>query len=136
LLIKKLGDKQMWTDILLIGSFIVFGVYICWYIFFGKTPQPLTSQEVSLIWVMHKKQTGCTGTRINNFLLDEGKIVGFRCKCGYEYVQKRPMVQNILKPNTSLEFSGWISSSEIKSEGTFGTGSGESFSKRVDAERR
>jgi hypothetical protein len=85
-------------------------------IFFGKTLQPLTSQEVSLIWGMHKKQTECGGTRINKLLLDKGKVVGFRCKCGYEYVQKRPLVQNILKPNAALEFSGWVSSSDIKKQ--------------------
>ena len=63
---------------------------------------------------MHKRQAGCTGTKISNFLLEKGKVVGFRCECGYKYEQKRLLTQKVRKPLASEEFSGWVNPSEIE----------------------
>jgi len=106
-------DKPMWIDISVIALLIVFISYFCWYTFFGKTKQPLTSKEVNLMFVIHKRQTGCTGKKINNLLLDRGKVVGFSCECGYKYEQKRLLSQTIRKPFSPDEFSGWVNPSEI-----------------------
>jgi hypothetical protein len=104
----------MWIDYLLIILLIVFLGYLFWYSFFGKTKQPLTSKEVDLMFAMHKRQTRCAGTKISEFLLERGKVVGFKCECGYKYEQKRLLTQDILKTSATDEFSGWVNPSEIE----------------------
>jgi hypothetical protein len=106
----------MWTDILPAIFFVVFGVYCCWYFLVAKTPQPLTLEEANLAWQLHKKQTGCYGSRIKDLLLNKGKIVGFRCECGYEFQQRRLLTQKIQKLNASVECSGSLSFDEIKKQ--------------------
>ena len=109
------GDKQMWMlDYFVIFSFIAYVIYYLWYSLFGKTKQPLTSNEVDLLFVVHKKQAGCTGTKISNLLLEKGKVVGFKCECGYKYEQKRLLSQRIRKPFDSSEFSGWVNPNELE----------------------
>lgn len=95
----------MWTDALLILSLIFFAVCFCWYSLVGKTPKPPTAEEVNTMWSMHKKQTGCTGSRIKDLLMNKTENLGFKCECGYELKQQRSLTQTIRKPYASVEFS-------------------------------
>lgn len=108
-------DEEMWIlDYFVIISFITYIIYYFWYSFFGKTKQPLTLNEVDLLFVLHKKQAACTGTKISDLLLESGKVVGFKCECGYKYEQKRFLAQKVLRPFASDEFSGWVNPNEIE----------------------
>jgi hypothetical protein len=87
----------MWTDVLLAGSLVFFIAYFCWYLFVGKTLQPVTTEEIELMWRLHRTQTGCNGSRITDLLSYRNKVVGYRCECGYEFRQKRLLAQNVQK---------------------------------------
>ncbi len=93
----------MWTELLVVASVIAFAAYFCWYAFVGKTLQPITTEDADLMWRMHKKDTGCTGSRITDMLSYRGKVVGFRCECGYEFKQKRLIGQSVEKNPTPVE---------------------------------
>ena len=70
-------------------------IYVFWYFFEAKTSAPLTLDDLALAWKLHKKQTGCTVPSIYNLLVKNENIVGFNCKCGYEFTQKRLITQRI-----------------------------------------
>ena len=64
-----------------------------WYFFGAKTIQPLSLDALAITWKLHKKQTGCTASQLNTILVKKNKVVGFKCDCGYNYMQKRLIVQ-------------------------------------------
>lgn len=67
--------------------------YVMWFIFKAKTVQPLTIDDLALTWKVHKQQSGCTSSRIHGLIKENDEIVGFRCDCGYEFIQKRLITQ-------------------------------------------
>ena len=98
-----MGDNFMWTETLVVASVIAFAAYFCWYAFFGRTFQQITEEEAKLTWRLHKKNTRCKGSRITDMLNYRGKTVGFRCECGYEFKQKRPLGQNVQRLSTYVQ---------------------------------
>jgi hypothetical protein len=50
---------------------------------------------------------------MKDLLMNKGDIVGFRCECGYEFKQRRLMIQEARKLNNSVECS---SSGSIETE--------------------
>ena len=84
---------NMMLDVLMAGSWVTLVVYIMWFIFKAKTVQPLTIDDLALTWKVHKQQEGCTASRIHSLIKENDEIIGFRCDCGYEFVQKRLITQ-------------------------------------------
>jgi hypothetical protein len=83
--------------ILLVGClWLVLIAYVLWFLFKAKTVQPLTIDALALTWRVHKKQNGCTASRIHSLIKENDEIVGFRCECGYKFIQKRLISQ---RPN-------------------------------------
>ena len=80
--------------ILLVGGFwFALGAYVLWFFFKAKTVQPLTLDDLALTWKVHKKQKGCNASRIHSLIKENDEVVGFRCECGYEFIQKRLITQ-------------------------------------------
>jgi len=75
-----------------------------WFLFKAKTVQPLTLDDLALTWKVHKQQKGCNASRIHSLIKENDEIVGFRCECGYEFIQKRLISQRsherMTSPNT------------------------------------
>jgi len=91
---------------LLIGCFwLTLAAYGFWYFFLAKTFQPLTLDDLAVIWRLHKQQTGCTASRVPSLLTRNNEVVGFRCECGYKFQQKRLITQRVHKPNVSSGYS-------------------------------
>jgi len=80
-------------DLLILGSWLIVGTYSFWYFFKAKTFQSLTLDKLALTWKLHKQQTGCTASCIHSLLTKNNEIVGFKCDCGYEFLQKRLITQ-------------------------------------------
>lgn len=81
--------------ILLVGGFwIALVAYVLWFFFKAKTVQPLTLDDLALTWRVHKQQRGCNASRIHSLIKEDDEVVGFRCECGYEFIQKRLITQN------------------------------------------
>jgi hypothetical protein len=68
--------------------------YLLWYIFKAKTVQPLTLDDLALTWKVHKQRDGCNASRIHSMIKENDEVVGFRCECGYTFVQKRLITQS------------------------------------------
>ncbi len=69
------------------------GVYIVWYFFKAETLHPLSSDDLTLTWQLHKNQTGCTASTINTIHVKNNHMVGFTCNCGYNHMNKRLITQ-------------------------------------------
>jgi hypothetical protein len=69
------------------------GAYAFWFLFGAKTFQPLSLDDLALTWKLHKHQAGCKAARIRELLVKNDQVVGFKCDCGYEYLQKRLITQ-------------------------------------------
>jgi len=93
--------NKMLLELLLLGFWLAFIVYCFWYFFLAKTFQPLTLDDLALIWRLHKQQTGCKASRIHSLLERNNEVVGFKCECGYEFQQKRLITQRIIKTHIS-----------------------------------
>ncbi|MCJ7763402.1 hypothetical protein MUP38_08125 [Candidatus Bathyarchaeota archaeon] len=87
----------MLLELLIVGFWLSFTGYCCWYFFKAKTFQPLTLDDLALTWRMRKQQTSCTASRIQNLLTRNNEVEGFKCECGYEFQQKRLITQKARK---------------------------------------
>jgi hypothetical protein len=83
----------MLLELFMVGCWILLVVYVLWFIFKAKTVQPLTLDDLALTWRVHKQQKGCTASRINSLIKENEEVIGFRCDCGYEFIQKRLLSQ-------------------------------------------
>jgi hypothetical protein len=83
-------------DIVMFGAWAVLTAYILWYLFKAKTVQPLTIDDLALTWRVHKNKSGCNSTHIHGLIKENDEIIGFKCGCGYEFIQKRLITQ---RPN-------------------------------------
>lgn len=84
----------MWEE-LAFGFWLALGAYIFWYIVKAKDFQPLTLDELALTWKLHKQQAGCKSSCIHDLLVRNDEVVGFKCECGHEYLQKRLITQRV-----------------------------------------
>lgn len=84
----------MW-EIVACGAWLSFTGYILWFTFGAKKFQPMTLEDLALIWRIHKHQNGCRASQIHDLLVKEDEVVGFNCDCGYQYLQKRLITQKI-----------------------------------------
>ena len=80
-------------EILFAITWSCLGAYIVWYFFKAKTHHPITIEELTLTWQIHKKQTRCNASTIHTMHVKNNAIVGFTCDCGYTYLQKRLITQ-------------------------------------------
>jgi len=81
--------------ILLVGGFwMTLVAYVLWYFFKAKTVQPLTIDDLALTWKVHKQRDGCNASRIHSLIKKNDEVVGFRCECGYKFIQKRLITQS------------------------------------------
>ena len=87
----------MLLDLLMCGFWFALIAYFLWFFFKAKTSQPLDLDDLALTWKVHKKKQGCTASRIHSLMTENDEVVGFRCECGYEFIQKRLITQKSQK---------------------------------------
>jgi len=70
---------------------VTFGCTLSWYLLSAKTYKEITTREVDLLWKTHKQFSHCVAKKFEP--ITKGKrIVGYRCQCGHQHLQKRPIV--------------------------------------------
>jgi hypothetical protein len=84
---------NMLLYVLVFGFWIALGGYVLWFLFKAKTVQPLTLDDLALTWRVHKQQKGCNASRIHGLIKENDEVIGFKCDCGYEFIQKRLITQ-------------------------------------------
>jgi transposase-like protein len=75
------------------GFWLALGLYSLWFFFKADTLQSLSLDDLALTWRMHKLEMGCKASRIHSLIAKNNEVVGFRCDCGYEFLQKRLITQ-------------------------------------------
>ena len=83
----------MLLELVMLGAWTALVVYVSWFFFKAKTVQPLTIDDLALTWKVHKRQKGCNASRIHSLLKENDEVVGFKCDCGFEFIQKRLITQ-------------------------------------------
>jgi hypothetical protein len=90
-------------EFLVWSSWFVLAGYLVWFVFKARTIQPLSLDELALTWKLHERESGCKAPVINELLIKNNEVVGFKCHCGYMFLQKRLITQRVYKrPNYSL----------------------------------
>jgi hypothetical protein len=78
--------------------------YATWYFTSAKNFAPITVNDVRILWKIHKRNIQCHARKWQE-IRRGGKIIGFRCECGYKHVQKRPIVSSMPTPNIKSQDS-------------------------------
>jgi len=66
-------------------------ILICY--FKRLAPEKFWRIDICSSWKIHKKQTGCTASRMKTILVKNNNAIGFKCDCGFNYLQKRLITQ-------------------------------------------
>jgi hypothetical protein len=91
-------------EFLVWGFWLVLAGYLFWFVFKARTIQPLSLNELALTWKLHKRESGCKAPVTNELLVRNNEVVGFKCDCGYMFLQKRLITQRVYKyPNYLLQ---------------------------------
>jgi len=96
-------------DVLMWILWLVFGAYSFWFLTWAKKSQPLTLDELVILWKIHKQQARCNAplSRVEPIMDSRSnEFSGFRCECGYQYLSKRLIVQrHVLDHNMFIAMS-------------------------------
>lgn len=57
-----------------------------------KRAVPIPFEEAKVMWTLHKQNGNCNCKKWQPLQHKNGKIIGFKCQCGYEYKQKKPII--------------------------------------------
>lgn len=90
----KNGMRKM-LEYMLYGTWFLLGAYAFWFVSKAKTFQPITLDELAMAWKLHKREANCSSAQIHDLLVRKGEVVGFKCDCGYEWLQKRLISQKV-----------------------------------------
>jgi len=68
-----------------------FVVYLIWFLAKAKRYSSISPAAAKQLWTIHRQNTHCRGRKWQ--ILSKGKeTIGFRCECGYEHLQKKPLL--------------------------------------------
>jgi len=76
---------------LVIALWGIFGCYFAWFAFSAKKIQGITTGDAYVLWKAHKQFAKCKALECVQVVRGK-KLVGFKCECGYEYIQKKPIL--------------------------------------------
>lgn len=99
-------------DVLVYGTWGALVAYALWFLVKARTVQPLTLDDLALTWKVHKQKTCCKASRIDTLLTKNKEVVGFRCDCGYEFLQRRLITQKV--HNYTRQGAAYLTPSKAK----------------------
>lgn len=91
-----IGVIQEMLDFVVWGLWFGLGAYCFWFFTQAKRLEPLTLDDLVIIWKVHRQHAGCKApiSRLKPIIHnDSNEFSGFRCECGYQYLSKRLIVQ-------------------------------------------
>ncbi len=88
-------DVRKMLDLLVWVFWFIFGGYSFWFFSQARTYQSLNIDDLALTWKLHKQLTGCKASFLQSLLTKNNNVVGFKCNCGHEYLQKRLITQKV-----------------------------------------
>jgi len=79
------------SPFLMPSMWIALIAYGTWYFTSAKRCAPLTKEEVRVLWKIHKQEAQCNCRKLQE-IKRRGRVVGFKCGCGYTHKQERLMI--------------------------------------------
>lgn len=89
----------------MLALWVTLCMYLFWYIVKASTYESISLDDLAILWRFHKQEAGCKSSFIQDLLVKNDEVVGFRCGCGYEYLQKRLIMQKTKKSAYSYKLS-------------------------------
>ena len=83
--------EEMFGGMIIPLMWTFFAAYTTWFLTSAKDYVPLTRKEAEILWKIHKQKDNCKAKKWQ-IIRRGGKIIGFKCECGYKHVQKKPIV--------------------------------------------
>ena len=83
-------------DVLMWIFWFVFGAYSFWFVTRAKKRQPLTLDDLVILWKIHKQQARCSAplSKVKPIIDPRSnEFSGFKCECGYRYLSERLIIQ-------------------------------------------
>ncbi|UCC57818.1 MAG: hypothetical protein JSW14_05455 [Candidatus Bathyarchaeum sp.] len=84
-------DTLLNSGVLVPAIWLSLGFCIAWFLLSAKRSIALSSKEAEMLWKVHKQKTRCNAKKCKK-ITRRGKIIGFKCECGYKHIQKKPIV--------------------------------------------
>lgn len=82
---------------ILITTVVLTLIFIFWLITSAKRSMVIIIDEAQTLWKIHKKNDGCKAKKWQAIKRNGEKVKGFKCECGYKFIQKKPLVTEKLK---------------------------------------
>jgi len=94
----KIQVPNMFTTLTLtVSAWTILAAYTSWLVFKAKRNVPITLQEAKTLWQIHKKNSSCKAHKWEPVSQKGDLAKGFKCECGFKYVQKKPLVSSAAK---------------------------------------
>ena len=93
ILAEILGVLEVFLDsgVLIPSLALCFGFYIAYVLLSARNVVPMNREEVEQLWKFHK-QTKCCEAKKWHEIIKKNKIIGYKCECGYEQIQKKHLI--------------------------------------------
>jgi hypothetical protein len=88
-------ERGRMLEWIVLSLWLAFAVYVLWFFLKAETTHAINLDSLAIAWKIHKKQTGCKARRIQSLITINNETVGFKCQCGYKFVQKRLIAQKM-----------------------------------------
>ena len=79
------------SGVLIPGLALCFGFYIAYVLLSARNVVPVTKEEIDTLWKFHR-QTKCCKAATWHEITKKKKIVGYECECGFQHIQKKPLI--------------------------------------------
>ena len=79
------------SGVLIPGLALCFGFYLGYLLLAARNVVPMTKEEAIILWKIHKEKDCCKAETWHEIIEDE-KLVGYECKCGFKQIQKKPLI--------------------------------------------
>jgi hypothetical protein len=94
-------------DLLLYLLWFAFGAYSAWFFTQAKKLQPITLDELVILWKLHRLHEGCDApiSKVEAVIEPHSdEFVGFQCQCGYRYLSERLITQRNARQHNMFYF--------------------------------
>lgn len=90
------GAAHKMIDLIMWVLWFMFGGYCVWFLIRARKSEPLTLDDLVVLWKIHRQQSGCNAplSKVEPIVNPRSnEFSGFKCKCGYQYQSQRLIIQ-------------------------------------------
>jgi len=90
------GAAHKMIDLIMWALWFMLGGYCAWFLTRAKKSEPLTLDDLVILWKIHRRQSGCNAplSKVEPIVNPRSnEFSGFKCKCGHQYQSQRLIIQ-------------------------------------------